>query len=116
MDTLLVAQDDWDLVLDASGNIAVASNPYSISQDVASAIKTFLSEVYYDTSQGIPYFQSILGQRPPLRLIKSQIEKAALTVPETVSARCLFAAFSNRKLTGQVQVIDQDSQTHNINF
>jgi len=116
MNTLLLALNDWDLVLDINGNIAMATNPYAIAQDVASAVKTFLGELYYDTSQGVPYFQNILGQRPPLRLVKSQIEKAALTVPEVVSARCLFASFGDRALVGQIQVIDQDGQEHNVTF
>jgi hypothetical protein len=36
-------------VLDAEGNIAVASEPYSLAQDAASAIKTFAGEVFWDT-------------------------------------------------------------------
>ncbi len=39
--TLLLDTDEWDLVLDANGDIALADEPYAISQDVASAIRTF---------------------------------------------------------------------------
>ncbi|AJJ19826.1 hypothetical protein [Yersinia intermedia] len=53
--TLLLDRTAWDLVLDANGDIAMASLPYSIAQDVASAIKTFIGECWYDTSQGVPY-------------------------------------------------------------
>ncbi len=45
----------WDLTVDTTGNIAVASNPYSMAQDAASAIRTFQGEVYYDTTLGIPF-------------------------------------------------------------
>jgi hypothetical protein len=41
-DTLLLDVTRWDLVLDSARNIAVAATPYSISQDVASAVKTNL--------------------------------------------------------------------------
>ena len=41
MNTLLLDTLRWDLCLDVHGNIAVASDPYSVAQDVASAIRTF---------------------------------------------------------------------------
>jgi hypothetical protein len=116
MDTLLLAQDNWDLVLDASGNIAMATEPYAIAQDVASAVRLFAGELYYDTRQGVPYFENILGKRPPLQYIKAQVEKAALTVPGVVSARCLFAAFNRRALTGQIQIIDTTGASNNVHF
>lgn len=116
MNTLLLDTQTWDLITDANGNIAMASDPYSIAQDVASAIRLFQSEQWYDTRPGVPYLGNILGQRPPLQYIKTQIEKAALTVPEVVTARCLFAGFSNGNLTGQVQIIDQTGATNNVQF
>lgn len=116
MDTMLLAIDTWDLVLDANGNWAVANNPYSEAQDVASAIKLFLGEAYFDVTQGIPYFGQIFGVRPNLQFVKTQIEAAALTVPNVVSALCLFASFDGRNLTGQVQVIDTVGVQNNVSF
>lgn len=116
MKTLLLDQSAWDLVLDANGDIALAENPYSISQDVASAIKTFLGECYYDTSLGLPYFSDILGENPPLSFVKQQIINAALSVPEVVDANVSFLSFNGRSLTGQVQVIDQTGQTLGVTF
>jgi hypothetical protein len=116
MDTLLLATDTWDLVLDANGNIARASNPYAIAQDVASAVRLFAKELWYDTRQGIPYFENILGQRPPLQYVKAQVEKAALTVPEVVTAQCLLAGFKGRTLSGQIQIIDKTGASNNVHF
>lgn len=104
MKTLLLDRTAWDLVLDAAGNIALASEPYAIAQDVASAVRLFKGEAYYDTSQGVPYWEQFLGQRPPLSLVKAEVVKAALTVPGVLDARCFLASFTNRTLTGQVQV------------
>ncbi len=103
MNTLLIDQQYYDLCLDASGNIAVASAPYSIVQDVCSACRTFLGEVFYDTTLGIPYFTQILGQFPPPALIKAQLVAAALTVPLVTSATVYLSAIHNRSLSGQVQ-------------
>lgn len=106
MDTLFLDPSSWDLAIDVSGNIAMASEPYALVQDAASAIKTFEGEVYYNTTLGIPYFQQILGQSPPLSLVRTYFEDAALTVPEVTGARCFFTAFTDRVLSGQVQVTD----------
>lgn len=106
MRTLLLDIDTWDLVVDASGNIAVASEPYSLAQDAASAIKLFEGELYYDTTQGIPYFTQILGYSPPVSLMKAYFVAAAMTVPDVVSAKCFIAGMADRVITGQVQVTD----------
>lgn len=104
MDTLLLDTVAWDLVLDAAGDIAVASDPYSLAQDAASAIKTFLGEVYFDTTVGVPWEQQILGQAPSLALLKAQLVAAALTVPGVASATVFISAFADRQVQGQVQV------------
>lgn len=116
MKTLLVDQQLWDLVLDTSGNIAVASNPYSLAQDVGSAIKTFLGEVYYNTKLGINYFQQVLGYLPPSSLIIQLMINAALTVPGVVSAQCVITSFTARSVTGQVTFVDSDNQATTVTF
>lgn len=115
-DTLLLDQTTWDLCLDASGNIAVAAAPYAMAQDVASAIRLFAGEAYYDTSKGVPYFGQILGRFPPASLIKAQLVKAARTVPGVVAAVCSLSAIRNRALTGQVQVTDRAGVTLSVSF
>lgn len=114
--TLLLDQSAWDLVLDANGNIAIGGAPYSIAQDVASAVRTFLGECWYDQSLGLPYWQGILGHLPPMLFVKKQIEAAALSVPNVVSAKVVFSAFSNRELSGQIQITDTDGNTQTVGF
>lgn len=114
--TLLLDQSAWDLVLDVNGNIALAGAPYSIAQDVASAVRTFLGECWYDNTQGLPYWQQILGEFPPLQIIAQKIEDAALTVPNVVVANVTFTSFTNRTLSGQIQIIDTDGVTNNVAF
>ena len=107
MKTLLLDTDTWDLVADASGNIAVADEPYALAQDAASAIRLFAGELYYDTTQGIPYFDQILGKAPPVSLMKAYFNRAALTVPGVVSAKTFIQSWTDRTVTGQVQVTDE---------
>lgn len=117
MKTLLLDQILWDFVLDADGNIAVASEPYSLAQDAASAIRTYLGEVYFDTTVGVPYLQEILGRSPPLTLLKSELKKAAETVPDVASASVFIATVAGRVVTGQVQVTSASTgQTSTVPF
>ena len=106
MDTMLVAPVTWDLVLDIDNNIACAHAPYALAQDAASEMKTFEGEVYYNTEQGVPYWQQILAQLPPLSLIKNALVTAAERTPDVDSARCFIISTQNRIVTGQVQILD----------
>lgn len=114
--TLLLDQGAWDLVIDAAGNIAMASPPYALAQDVASAVRLFLGELWYDTPKGIPYFEDVLGHLPPLTLLISYIEKAALTVPGVVSAQCIISAFDSRQISGEIQFIDETGAANAVKF
>ena len=104
--TLLLDRTLWDLVLDANGNLAVASDPYSVAQDVASAARTYLGEVYYDTTLGVPYSQLILGKFPPLQLVRQFLVEAALTVPGVTDPVVFISSFTDRGLSGQVRFTD----------
>ena len=106
MQTILLDVSAWDLVIDVSDNIAMASDPYSMAQDAASAIKTFSGEAYYDTTLGVPFFADILAKFPPLSLMKAKFISAALTVPGVVGAQCFLRALQDRTITGQVQIED----------
>jgi hypothetical protein len=104
--TLLLSRDTWDLVLDAAGNIAVATEPYALAQDAASAIRLFLGEARYDTAQGVPYFEQVLGKYPSAEFMRSAFAAAALSVPGVASDTVYFDGLTHRTLTGQVQITD----------
>jgi len=114
MKTLLLDTQAWDLVLDANGNIAVAQEPYQLAQDVASAIRLFSGELWYDISQGVPYFATILGKAPPVQLFKQYMIDAALTVPGVVSADCVISSFEGRTVTGYVSFTDSTGTTQTV--
>lgn len=106
MNTLKLGSD-WDLAVDVAGNIAVATGPEAIAQDVASAVRTFLGEVWYDTTVGIPYFQQILGKRPSLQFMKAKFIAAGKTIPGVVGIKCfLTGPGPRREVGGQLQITD----------
>ena len=116
MKSLLLDRTFNDLVLDARGNIAVCTEPYAISQDVACACKLFAGELWYDQTQGVPYFSEILGHQPPLALVRQRLIEAAMTVTGVVSAQVVISTFSGRTITGQVQFLDATGATHHVSF
>jgi len=114
--TLLLDTDAWDLVLDVNGNIAVATEPYSLAQDAASAIKTFAGEVFWDNTIGVPYLSQIFGKAPSLSQIKQLFVDAALTVPDVASAQCFLASATGRNISGQIQVKSKTGQVSAASF
>lgn len=116
MNTLLLDQTTWDLCADAAGNIAMASDPYAIAQDVASAVRTFVREVWYDSTDGIPYFSEVLGQYPPAQLVRSLIETQAKTVAGVAKAVCTLLSLVDRTLTGTIQVTTSTGVTIPVSF
>lgn len=116
MKSLLLDRTAWDLVLNTTGDIACADQPYSIAQDVACACKLFAGELWYATNKGVPYFSEILGHWPPLAVVRAELVKAAMTVPGVVSAQVVITSLDNRTLTGQVQFIDTTGAANNVSF
>jgi hypothetical protein len=114
--TLLLDVGRWDLTLDAHGNIALAAPPYALAQDVASACRTVLGEVYYDTSLGVDYFGQIFGLTPPASIFQEQFVAAALTIAGVVSATCNIESYdaTTRQAAGQVLFTDINHQVQTI--
>lgn len=110
MDTLLLDPDTWDLVLDASGNIAVATGAYAQAQDAASQCRLFQRELYYDTAQGIPYWQSILGYIPRVPLLKAKYQAAALLVPGVTRAVIDIQSVAGRTVSGIIYITNDQGQ------
>lgn len=106
--TLLLDRETWDLCLSTSGDIAVASEPYSQAQDVASECRLFEGEAWYDTRLGVPYFGQILGQNQPVQVLKARLATAAQRVPGVVSAKAVLGSIVGREVRGQIQFTTAD--------
>lgn len=101
-DTLLLDQGTYDLTLDSNNNIAVATAPYSVSQDMGSQCRQWKNDYCYDANAGVP-LASILGETPSLALIKSDFAQAAGQVPGTSNVKCFIESVTDRNVKGQVQ-------------
>ncbi len=102
--TLLLDRATNDLCIDALGNIAVATEPYSIVQDAASACRVFYGEAWYDTSRGVPYFDQVFSGTTPLAVLRERLAAEAKRVPGVAGATVSLAPIGGRKLAGQVEL------------
>ena len=112
--TLFLIPSSWDLCLDTNGNIAVANNPYATAQDVSSAVRLFLGELWYNTAVGVPYFQDIMGKELSFPFLTAKLQAAALSVPRVTSAHAVIASAAGRTVTGQIQFTTLDDPNPQI--
>ena len=111
MKTTLLDLDAWDWVLDANGELAVASEPYSTAQDVASRLGCVQGECLSDASAGLPLFDLITANPPPTQFIGALMEEQALSVPGVESATAQDVEISGGVLTGRVIITASAGQT-----
>lgn len=71
---------DWDLSLDAAGNLALISGGAELSQSVCNAVRVWRGEGWLDTNFGVPY-ELILGSNPPKSFITGYMSRAGFDVP-----------------------------------
>lgn len=100
----LQLNDNWDLCIDNSGDIALCTAPYSKAQEVANAVRTFLGECYYNTNLGVPYFETVFKTGISMSEISHHIKKAAETVEDVYNViTALEYDIVERKLKGQIR-------------
>lgn len=113
MATLYLDPDSWDLVQDASHNIAIAVAPYERAQSVANACRLWRGEAPYNTNRGMPYDTEILGKQLPQRVLAGWYETEAVTVPGVASAIAVLQ-YADRALSGQIQCTLDDGTVINV--
>ena len=115
--TLFLMPDTWDLALDTNGNIAVATSTYQRAQDIASACRVFLKDMYYNQTEGIPYLESILGKNVyPIGLYQSELYRAAMSVSGVVSVNIKLNHLKDRELTGMIEFTDVEGRSGSISL
>ena len=92
----------WDVYLDQNGDMFLGDEDSSIAQDVASAVRTFEGECWYNTELGMPYFQSIFGRSPPNSLVVSNITTQAFTIDGVNSVNVSGIGLQGRNLKGVI--------------
>ena len=124
MNSLLLDNTTWDICLDASGNLAIAADPYALAQDVSTAIRSFLGTVWYNSTLGVPWDQQVLAQPLNVTTLSALMVQAALGARPTtadvfvVKANCIINSFNpeTRQVAGQVQFTDNTGGTGSVSI
>lgn len=115
MDSLAL-DANWDLTVDAYGNWRTVGDAtpgnltgagYRLAQDVATRCLSWRGEVYFDTTQGVPY-DSVLGEYASISYLQQLYTVEALAVPTCAQAlpNLTLTRGSKRTLTGSITVAD----------
>lgn len=115
----LKLSEDWDVTLDAGGNLSALEGAPRVAQDVACAGRLFTGEAYFQPRAGIPHFDGELGQLPPDQLVRARLDAAALSVPGVATAATELAVYNrrdaegrpDRTLTGLIRVTTTEGET-----
>lgn len=115
MSTMYLEPESWDLAVDASRNIALATDQYATAQSIANSCRLWRGEAPFNSDRGVPYETEILGQQPPTQLLASWFETEAELVPNVQSAVAVLQfARPSRQLSGQIQCTLVDGTVINV--
>jgi len=94
-----------DLAIE-NGDLVLVDGVDAIAQDLDVRLQTFQGECFLDTRIGVPYFQSILGQKPRLTAIKGIFRDSVLSTSgvQSISDFTLDYDGSTRELSLSMQV------------
>ena len=126
--SLLLAAE-WDIQLDASGNIAVTTGDYAVAQNVSNAVRLFTNDAYFNPARGIPHFAITLGRKPSMSVFRAVVRQAALGVAgvkaadvkdiqlvRTDTSSPAGAAITPRALPGDIRLTMEDGETYGISI
>lgn len=88
-----VAYDD--IYLDSKGNISISYDQQATLEACAQAAQTVLGEIIFDTTQGIPFFQTIWNGVPNVSQYTAALRVAFLNVPNVVEVVSLITTQIN---------------------
>lgn len=121
--TLALSNLAWDLTttpsqskLDGTAghtqDIAVATQGQAVAQDVASAIKLFAGELYYDSTQGVPYLSTLFSESYNAAMVAALLQNAAVSVPNVLQAVASNVTVTNRVVgpPTTVNILDVNGQ------
>ena len=88
-----------DLFLDESGNIAIVTNLQAVLQGCEQAVKTLLGELVLQTDLGVPYFEAVFVGTPNLAVFEQSIRQAILSIPGVIQVLTLDTSVTGEVLT-----------------
>ena len=107
----LALDDNGDIYLDASGDLAGVSGRAAVASDLRSRLQTFLGEYIWNTGIGFPWRQEVLGEKVSLARFEELVRAETLATPGIVAIESLRASGSTlRELSCQLRARDDVGQ------
>lgn len=116
MSLSLALNENLDLFLTPAGNMATVSDDAADAQDVACAVRTWLTDLYYAQDYGIPFLPSVFGKPYSEQLLAAQINAQALSVKNIAKAQTTVTSIVGRKVSGFVEVINLSGVAARVQF
>lgn len=102
--TLYLDPDTWDLELDDTGNIRVATESYAVAQNVASATRAFTNDMYFQLDRGVPHFETDISNPISTGVLTSRLNRCARAVDGVLTAETTITSFENRVIEGEIRL------------
>jgi hypothetical protein len=106
----LALNSDWDLTLDAYGNLATVTGHERVAQDVAAACRLVKGEAIFHVDRGVPHFTDILGNGSGSInevIIRSSLKKSAMSVSYVTNVEFRRVSFKNRVYDCELVITDE---------
>lgn len=114
--TGIALDDNHDIYLDKSGNIALVKDIEAVTTAVDCATRTNYGEIVLNTRLGIPYFETIFTAHPDIELWKSYMKEAILSIPKVLGIIAFKTYIDYKKsLLKYAVVINTEYGTEEIN-
>lgn len=103
-----------DILLDASGDVAVVTGRDAIAQHVRVRLQFILGEWHLDTREGVPWFEQIWVANPNIAAITELFRRTIAETPGVASVRSLVLDFDRETRTLTVsasEVVTTDGES-----
>ena len=109
---------NWDLVLDANGQIALASSNESVAQTIANRCRLFVRDASYNYDEGVAYFDAALGQEVNEAFLVNELTRLTQEVDgvtKVLSVTIDDFDIEPRTLKAKIVVVTEDSKDVVVN-
>lgn len=114
--TSIKLNNDWDLCLDAFGNLETCNDDEAICQDASCALRLFTNDSYYEPSKGIPYLDIVLGVNPFESLVRSELINTAKSVDGVLDADVEKFTIEDRALILAMQCLTTNGNIRDVGY
>lgn len=114
--TSIKLNNDWDLYLDAFGNLETCNDDEAICQDASCALRLFTNDSYYEPSKGIPYLDIVLSVSPFESLVRSELINTAKSVDGVLDASVEDFTVEKRSLKLKMKCLTTNGNVRDVGY